>query len=386
MEIRKLCTEDYDELLSMLNTTFTRQNKKEMNFLVELPRMWERSDEYMSKHIGLFEDGKLCATVGVYPLPVRIGDEELLFATTGNVATLPEYEGRGYFSTLFPLAMQELEQGGYDMARLGGQRQRYERFGFIDGGQIYHCILTEVNRKKCLGEPDSSITFSPFLREDTEALAFARILSNEKPFHVEREGNDRERDVFRCLHNKHCKAYVARRNGACIGYVCATREGRRIYELRARGCDDFMAIVCAWQAYVGDTIDIPVSPDMKEELAALYECAQDMSLSAPTRFRTVRWERVAHALMKLAHSMHPLPQGELLVEVKDYGVLRFFVNEDGAGCERADREKPTISLGWREASHLLFGPFYPDRFVEPMPLLCHAWFPLPLTWNFLDVV
>lgn len=386
MVIRKLCAEDYDELLSVLNTTFTRQNKREMNFLVELPRMWERSDEYMSKHIGLFEDGKLCATVGVYPLPVRICGEELLFATTGNVATLPEYEGRGYFSTLFPLAMQELERGGYDMARLGGQRQRYERFGFIDAGQLYRCILTEANRRKCLGEPDSAITFSPFLREDIEALSFARILSNEKPFHVEREGNDSERDVFRCLHNKHCKAYVARKNGTCIGYVCATKEGKKIHELRARDCSDFMAIVCAWQAYVGDTVDIPVSPDMQEELASLRACAQDVTLIAPTMFRAVRWERVCNALMKLSHTMRELPKGELILKVKGYGVLRLFVNENGVGCELADGEEPMLSLGWQDASNLLFGPFAPTLLGEPLPLFCHVWFPLPLTWNFLDIV
>ena len=211
-------------------------------------------------------------------------------------------------------------------------------------------------------------------------------LSNEKPFHVEREGNDGERDVFRCLQNKHCKAYIVRQNGACIGYVCATKEGRRVYELRARSCDDFMAITCAWQAYVGDTIEIPVSPDMQEELSALRNCAQDVILIAPSMFRILRWERVAHALMKLSDTMHTLPQGELFLEVKEYGVLRFYVSADGAGCERADGATPTLSLDWKEASNLLFGPFAPSLLGKELPLLCYAWFPLPLTWNFLDVV
>ena len=76
--------------------TFGNKYKRPMDFLSELPKMWGRDDEHMGKHIGVFEDGKLCSVVGIYPLKTFIDGEEFLFATTGNVATLPEYEGRGY--------------------------------------------------------------------------------------------------------------------------------------------------------------------------------------------------------------------------------------------------------------------------------------------------
>ena len=76
---------DYDELLFVLNRAFGNIYKREMDFISELPRMWVRDDEYMGKHIGMFEDGKLCSVVGIYPLPVRIAGEELSFATTGKL-------------------------------------------------------------------------------------------------------------------------------------------------------------------------------------------------------------------------------------------------------------------------------------------------------------
>ena len=65
MVIRRLKAEDYDDLLTVLNRAFNNPD-----FTKVLPRMWVRSDEYMGKHIGAFEDGKLCAVVGIYPLPV----------------------------------------------------------------------------------------------------------------------------------------------------------------------------------------------------------------------------------------------------------------------------------------------------------------------------
>ena len=136
-EIKKLTAEHYDELLALLNYTFGNKNGKEVDFLTEQPKMWVRDDAHMGRHLGVFEDGKLCAVVGVYPLQTVIDGEKILFATTGNVATHPEYEGRGYFNALFCEAMKELESMNADAARLGGARQRYERFGYESCGASY---------------------------------------------------------------------------------------------------------------------------------------------------------------------------------------------------------------------------------------------------------
>ena len=119
MEIRTLCVHDYDALLSLLNQSFATVRNRPVDFLRGQPKMWVRDDAHMEKHLGLFEDGRLVAVVGIYPLDLRVGDTVLRFATTGNVATLPEYAGRGYFSKLFSLAMEQAEKDGSDALRLG---------------------------------------------------------------------------------------------------------------------------------------------------------------------------------------------------------------------------------------------------------------------------
>ena len=384
MVIKRLCAEHYDELLDVLNRTFTRQNKREMDFLTELPRMWVRTDEYMGKHIGVFEEGKLCAVMGIYPLPVKICGMDLLFATTGNVATLPEYEGRGYFTAMFTFAMKELEEGGYDAARLGGQRQRYERFGYEDCGRLFEFVFTGANRIKCLDHFSDGVELIPLREEDTEALAFARTLSNSQIFHVERYGNDRERDVFRCMHAKNCKAYMAAYDGKWIGYVCASSTGK-VHELRAVTTDDFMKIVCRWQEHVGAPVTIPIAPHMTEEFKRLSDCAQDITICAPSMFRIVHWERVCNALMKLANTTRKLPEGEVYLNIEGCGVFRFFVEGEQAGCEKSDCSGYDFSIERHKAGRLLFGPSDP-AWLGDIPMLFHAWFPLPLTWNFMDVV
>ena len=56
MELKRLKAENYDELLNLLNKTFSNKYGREMDFLSEQPKMWVRDDEHMEKHFGIFED------------------------------------------------------------------------------------------------------------------------------------------------------------------------------------------------------------------------------------------------------------------------------------------------------------------------------------------
>ena len=171
MEIKRLTAEHYDELLELLNFTFGNQYGAPVDFLSGQPKMWVRDDAHMGCHVAVFEDGKMCAVVGVYPLHVMIDGEEFLFATTGNVATHPDYEGRGYFNALFTEAMKMLEEMDADAARLGGLRPRYGLFGYEGCGSSYLYNFGTKNRIACFGETaGQGIEFSPIIPDDAEAL------------------------------------------------------------------------------------------------------------------------------------------------------------------------------------------------------------------------
>ena len=150
MEIKRLKKENYDELISLLNLVFSKQNKCVMDFERELPNMCIRDEMHMRKHVGLFIDNRLVSVVGVYPLPTRVLDKEINFCTVGNVATHPDYEGHGYMNILFNQAMEIVKEEKYDICRLGGDRARYLRFGFELCGRNYSYYITPKNVKKSL--------------------------------------------------------------------------------------------------------------------------------------------------------------------------------------------------------------------------------------------
>lgn len=384
MEIRRLKKEDYDALLNLLNTSFAAVRDRPVDFLRGQPKMWVRDDEHMARHIGLFEDGRLCAAVGIYPLPLRVGDTLLRFATTGNVATLPEYAGRGYFTKLFSLAMEEAEREGYDALRLGGQKQRYARFGFEDLGVLYQALFSDKNRAAFSSESYADISFEALARESCADLAYVRELTAKSPCYVERYPTENERDVYLVLHTKYSEAYVAKRQGRPIGYLSASDGGKYIGEIRTENADAFFAVLCAWQARVGGMLHVPLAPWMKEELAKMARVAEGVQVLSPSKFKILHPDRVIDAFLKLKQSLSPLPEGELLIEIQGFGTLRLSVKDGLAECKYV-QEKAQLSLDSMDAARLLFGHL-PSSLIADLPPHAEAWLPLPLSWNFLDLV
>jgi predicted N-acetyltransferase YhbS len=385
MEIRRLKKEDYDELLSMLNKSFAAVRNRPVDFLRGQPKMWVRDDEHMARHLGLFEDGKLCSVVGIYPLPLRVGDTLLRFATTGNVATLPEYAGRGYFTKLFSMAMEEAEREGYDALRLGGQKQRYGRFGFEDLGVLYQALFSEKNRAAFPKETYTDVTFERLTRESYEDLAYVRNLSAKSPCYVERYGTERERDVYLVLHSKYSEAYVAKRGGKPIGYLSASDGGENVGEIRGEDTDAFFSVACAWQARVGKTIRIPMAPWENEVLSHMARIAEGVQILSPSKFKLLHPDRVIDAFLKLKQRLAPLPEGELCMEIRGFGAMCLSVKSGAAECRCVQGHQAELCLSPADAARLVFGHL-PAALIAQLPPYAAAWFPLPLSWNFMDFV
>ena len=391
MEIRRLTAKDYDELLAMLNKTFGTKYGREMDFLATQPKMWVRDDEHMARHLGVFEDGRLASVVGIYPLPAVIGGKEVLFATTGNVATLPEYEGRGYFTKLFTLAVEEARQMGVDAARLGGARQRYARYGFEPAGISYKFTFNETNRVKGLCDTSPDITFREITREDRDLLAFTNRLGADSDFYVTRSEEDGYRDVYLALTTKHSTPYVALRGGEPVGYLSACDEkvyigradrGRHVSEIRAKD-GELIPIISAWQYFVGEEITVTLPPHLYSDVSRLVSVAETTSVSTPSRFRIFNYEKLATALIRLKNR-DTLPIGEGNITVEGYGTLKLYHDGETAGCVRVN-EPASIKLDSARATRVLFGTLPAEAQLLGDPFLSSI-LPLPLSWSTLDYV
>ena len=390
MEIRRLCVKDYDELLDMLNYTFGAAYGREVDFLNEQPNMWVKDDEHLSKHLALFDNGRLASVVGIYPLPAVIGDTDVLFATTGNVATHPDFAGKGYFTALFTRAMEELDVLDVDASRLGGARQRYARFGYEPCGTLCKFTVSERNRKAIQKEP-SAIEFKPLDQSSTAELSYIHELSQKSLMYVKRSSDHGYRNVFLNLSSKHSRPYIAQKDGKPVGYLSAyadnqfigvSTNGRHIAELRAKSPELFRDIVFAWQERCGLEVDVGIAPFMTEELKIFSSIAQIMTSAVPSSFRFRKFEPTADALMRVKAQTVDMPEGELVVEIADYGKICLYNRGGIAGCERTE-VAPLVTLSRNDAQRLLFGPYSPEAVCD-LPWIARAFLPLPLTWNTND--
>ena len=382
VEIRKLKKEDMDELFALLNHTFGHKYGRPMHFDREQPKMWIRDDLHMERHIAAFEDGKMVSACGIYPLPAVIGGEEFLFCTTGNVATHPEYEGKGYFSRLFPMAMEEAARIGAVAARLGGARQRYGRYGFEPCGPAYEFRITEHNAKYA-GDALKEISLSEIAREDAETLAYCHALMQKKTFFVQRGKEEGYRDTYLALCSKEARPYLIKRNETPIGYLAAKGNFEQILEFSLENeADIFLAAATAAKMSPSNMTSLCVPQTMPIAISVLQAQAQEISVVHPSRFNILQFSRLANRLLKLKESLSPLPACDLVLQIEGGERLHLHTGADGAFC-RETEEKADLSLSHIEGERFLFGIYREDLLseleVEKQWALRNI-LPLPLTW------
>ncbi len=386
MEIRHLTTKDHADLIHVLDRSFGTTYGRIMDFTKEQPKIELDDEESMHKHIGAFIDGKLACVVGIYPMYGHINEDEITFATVGNVATLPEFEGQGAFSKTFARAMEICEETGIDVARLGGKRQRYNRYGFEKGGISYECTFTKKNRQRVFPDFDpSAITFTRIKRDDVETLKFAYEIYKKRDFYLEREtGNDY--DVFhRILCAKCCVPYLAtNKNGEKIGYISASVNGERVWEIRATSTENYKNMIAAWNHFASCDIRFNITPLLFEEARFFTKVCEDIKVSSTTFFNVLNWEKTVRVYMNLKAKYETLPDGELKIAITDYGTLNITVKGGAVSCVRTTDEGD-VTLDKLDATRLLFG-IMPTDTVCPMPYFAKCWFPLPMTWDSLDAL
>lgn len=378
MEIQRLKTEHYDELLSLLNFVFTRKNKREMDFEKEMPKMCVRDDEHMGHHIGIFDGERLVACMGIYPFEVIVAGEKLLFATTGNIAVHPDHEGRGYMGKMMDAAMAELDRLDVDAARLGGLRSRYNRYGFEACGSNYGFAFTEKNRLRYFPDFKGDVTFKRIGKDDANDLAFTVELYNKGKISLSRT----ESNAFSCLTMWQNIPYIAYRGDKPIAYICADPSGRSIAEMDAIDTKSLADTVCAWQSKVNSSINFYRQAHEIDSIRLFSAACESFSVYSPSHFKIRRWDRVIDAFMKLKASYSPLAKGELCIGIAGYGNLLIFSGADGVGCRLSDRA-PDLTLDPLVASRYFFGPL-PPVCAADTSALAEAWFPLPLSWNGQD--
>ena len=251
IEIRRARGADFDELCGVINAAFEYGAGGRPSMEEVYPRLFRRSDESMDRYNVACEDGRILSNIAVYPMTMVIRGARLRAGAIGMVGTLPAHRGRGLMSRLLLRSIERMEAEGMDISILGGDRQRYGRFGWENSGRR---VALQMNARSVPQDAGRGFEVRHGGVEDVPELL---EMHNAEPLHFERTLESLGLSITR----KDYPTWVALADGRPAGYVVRFHD--TIMETGGRPD----AIAAAIAHVLGETegsaleVDLPVGAD-----------------------------------------------------------------------------------------------------------------------------
>ncbi len=363
-----------DELTLFLNRAFARPDDYPRFYPEDYAPPGKRTtDQY-----AILESGRIVAAAGVYPITWRIGQSTLRIACVGNVSVDPERRGHGLMQRLMQFVLEQIRREEYPLAVLGGQRQRYQYFGWERAGSWVKYTLNRSNLKHAPCFADlPPLTVEPLGDDPATTAALARLHAaqpvrcDRPPLHLDK-----------WLRRWEAHPFIARAaDGSVSGYAVVRGKPGGIIELVYDRPETALGIIRALvEREEAGTLACQVEPMNLPLQRLLGEFAEQMQVTEAGNWQVLDWPVVVGTLLQARHALTPLLPGSVTVHLPGRQTLRLFVEGNRAGCEiiplRSDWVVEPMDL-----MRLLFGPLPPHQ-VLPLPpqaALLSAWCPLPLS-------
>ena len=134
VEIRHPRVDEFEALMRFVERAF---GHSKAFFERAYPHLYQPTEEAMQWAYVIDEDGEIVSHVGVYPIEVVTAGVRMVIGGIGAVSTAPQARGKGYMTQLMTHVVTEMRRIGYPASWLGGDRQRYNTFGWEMASPAY---------------------------------------------------------------------------------------------------------------------------------------------------------------------------------------------------------------------------------------------------------
>jgi hypothetical protein len=343
------------------------------DFKALLPKVYgDGKQTAFMQNLALDDQGNVRGLVAAMPNEMIVLGETLKTGYIGTVSVHPYARGEGHMKKLMAMAIDGMRAEGCDLSMLGGQRQRYEYFGYTKGGISYTYTATPTNVRHALGNVDAGvIEIREIAPGDVEAIAHAHALHSFKAV----RGARTPENFHDIATSWMAKLMGVFRSGAMIGYMIVGANGdsapivemmlddfsltgavikKHLEQTGARGCE----ITCA---------DYDIA--LRRELARFAEYS---IVSEAQQMLIFNFPKVIGAFFKLKASYARLEDG-----VRSYVIdgqpltITVKMNRVAVTSEAGEDAVPLTAM---DAQYLFFGRDG-QFFGESLPM---GWAPLPL--------
>ncbi|MCX7705817.1 MAG: GNAT family N-acetyltransferase, partial [bacterium] len=126
---------------------------------------------------------RIASLIGIYPQKIVLNGRKTTIGGIGSVSTHPDFRNKGYMKILMDFCIEEMKKRNYSFSILGGDRQRYNFWGYETCGT--NAVIT-ITQRSC--EKSGMTEMVPLYRYDgsIETLKKIKESYDKFPCHVER--------------------------------------------------------------------------------------------------------------------------------------------------------------------------------------------------------
>lgn len=279
VSIRWAAPEEKHEIIDFIDYVFSKAHKPH-DFASLLPKLYGERGDAARDHIVVREEGKIAATLLCYPVTMHAGGREYLTLGIGSVSTHPRARGRGYLGEMMALVDQRARELGAAFAALGGQRQRYQYYGFEHGGYQLRALLDQANVRHALrGVRTDGFEIAAMTKAHVPA---SMALMERQPCFCARSEEAFER-ILRSWQNE---PFAVFKDGGFAGFGALRKNSDRCHvaELLLADEADFAPVMKTLSAMHGD-LSICAAPWERERAKWLAGVCEEYGVSSCAMFK-----------------------------------------------------------------------------------------------------
>ena len=368
--------EDFEDIIDFGNYVFGIDFKK------LLPKLYGEKVDTSTNHFIVKDNNKIKGMVGCFPLELNVINTILKVKGIGTVSVHPYSRNKGYMIQLMNNAINEMNKDSIDFAVLGGQRQRYEYFGFTPTGSQITFEVTEENikHKKSNFEADILLKALDDLSEDD--LKSIYILHNGQSVHGTRDFNS-----FTYI----CKSWNSNPFGVysknkLIGYIILSKNYDSVKEIYLTDYGILIELLSnIMKRFHKEKVDVIAAVHRQQLITNLEGICESYKIEPNTCLNIFNYKNFIKAFLQLKSSYEILEKGQLIIEIIDRESIIISVDEN-ITVEIADGIAD-VKLSHLQAMNFLCSSIRPFvNEARAVNNLIKSWFPLPFFFPEIDNV
>ncbi|MCL2479615.1 MAG: GNAT family N-acetyltransferase [Treponema sp.] len=382
----KARSEDHDDCIDFADFVFSQAHDPH-DFMKILPKLYKREYFMESIHYLAREGGKIKAMIGSYPLKYEFAGGAVLHGMgIGAVSVHPRSRSKGYMKVLMGMALDDMKKDGMVFSCLGGQRQRYEYFGYTHSGCAYNFTVREPNIRHSLGADwKTGLEVKPVFAADTAMLDKIRNMHENKNARLFRNP-DRFFDIISSWDGE---IFAVTENGRFEGYYICRPGSWDVSEINMEHPErikEVLGLLLRRRREIGaqESVAVSAGPHETEKIAVLSGFAESCRQSSAYQFNILDFKRFTEPFIKLRSNQRAVADGSFVLKIEGSGTFTL-ASGDGRASIAESAAAPDLTLSRLEAVKFLFDPL--TAAINPAiqkTVFLQSLLPLPLFYENTD--